>query len=56
MFANPQGKSKATISSRHLWLISLSNKLCVGLDVYERQEKKKIPAVMSLCCPVSGSA
>lgn len=41
MFASPRGKSKATISSSHLWLISLSNKSCVGLDVYERQGKKE---------------
>lgn len=43
-FASPRGKSRATISSSHLWLISLSNKSCVGLDVYERQEKKGNPS------------
>lgn len=41
MFASPRGKSKATISSSHLKLMSLSNKSCVGLDVYERHGKKE---------------
>lgn len=41
MFELPRGKGKGTVSALHLRLMSLSNKSCVGLDVYKRLKQRK---------------
>lgn len=37
----PEGKDDETLSCRPLCLMCLSNKLCVGLNVYERRARER---------------